>query len=92
MNWEAIEQNLYMLILFIAIFVIAITIIICNLIWFFIKSAVREGVKEALKTTVIKTQICDIANGLVFDTKDTRFSNRHYTDSQEAEYENRGEF
>lgn len=79
MNWDAFEQDMKSIILFAIIFVIAITIVIWGIIWFFIKSAVRASVKEALETTVVTVQICDIANGLIFYTKEHNAPNVYHT-------------
>lgn len=88
MNWEALEQDMKSIILFSIIFIIAITIVVWGIIWFFIKSAVRAGVKEALETTVVTVQICDIANGLVFYTKEHNAPNIYHTNSKNSGVQN----
>ena len=85
MNWDMITKEVQQIIIALGLFQLLIWLVFILIIWFFIKSAVRAGVKEALETTVVTVQVKDIANGLVFYTRDATPQNTYHTEKQQPQ-------
>lgn len=82
-NWDSVEENIVLIILFTIIFSIAITIVKWGIIWFFIKSAVKTGVKQALEETTVSASVDNVANGIVVDTRDVTPQQQYYYNGQQ---------
>ena len=55
---------------------------IALILWLIIKSAVKEGVKQALEETTISASIDNVTNGIVIDTRNVTPQQHYYNGQQ----------
>ena len=90
-DWQAVEENLQMFILLMIILIIAVFIVVMGVLWFFIKSAVREGVKEAFKQSVADVRLFDVEKNVIINSKNV-IPTQPYTEKYSGEPYNEKQF